>query len=561
MSSIALGRAFIEIHADTRPFRKDLEKDLKATGKKIGPEIAKAASGSLKEAAKTLRFLPGTVQGGFIAALVGGIAAGAPVLAAALQSLMATAIGGAGIAAGIALAISASPKLQEAGKELGRKVLGGLQGASGVFVVPIERSIKRLGRTFDQILPDIRQGFESLAPSVEVLTDGFSRFIVNLMPGLLNAFEESQGTIAVFSAELANFGTVLSNFLQDVTSDSEASAEGLRAVFLFLNASIITTGLAIQGLANGFKFLTDAYGTFTKIGKNTPLSAVFGTVLGGKILEQIEGPLTGVRKISAEVAASATAMGGAWSSASIAGRGLIETVRQLYNLEVLLSDTEVRFQAAIDGVTSSIAENGRTIDINTAAGRANVLAVNEGVKAALAMHEQQIATGTSIQDANAAYRAQIESLRGTLRAAGLTEAQINELIGAYDKVPDDVGTKVTAPGLPGVLSQAQALARTLQSINSQNVRVRMAATGSNVGGYAMGGIVTRPELATVGEEGAEAIIPLTNPDRANQVLAQAGIGTGTIVVQIVMDGKVVEERVIRNDRDSARRYSYRPRRL
>lgn len=558
---MALGRAVIEIHADTRPFRKDLDEGIKKAGKETGTAVKKAAENGLKETAKTLRFLPGTVQGGFIASLAAGLIAGAPVLAAALQSLMATAIGLAGIGAGVALAISSSPKLQEAGKELGRKILSGLQSASGVFIVPIERSIARLGRAFDAILPDIRHGFAVLAPQLEVIVNGLSNFVVNLMPGLINAFEEAGPSIAVFADELANFGTILSGFLQDVTSDSEASAEGLRAIFLLLNAGIVTTGVTIQGLANLFGKLTESYGGLVEVTKNTPLAAIFGTVLGGEILEQIERPITGFRRISEEVVGATTRIGGAWASASVQGQGLVETMRAIYNAEITLTDTSIRFEKAIDEVSESFSENSRNIDINTEAGRVNVMAVNEAVKAAVSMHEAQIAAGGSVADANAQYLTQIARLRETLRQAGLTEAQINDLIGVYEQVPGTVQTKVTAPGLPGILTQAQALARTLSSIRSQNIRINMAASGNAIGGYAEGGIVTRPELATVGEEGPEAIIPLTDPARANEVLAQAGIGTGTIVVQIVMDGKVIDERVLRSDKENARRFSYRPRRL
>jgi hypothetical protein len=42
-----------------------------------------------------------------------------------------------------------------------------------------------------------------------------------------------------------------------------------------------------------------------------------------------------------------------------------------------------------------------------------------------------------------------------------------------------------------------------------------------------GGIVTRPTTALVGEAGPEAIIPLTRPGRAAQVMQQAGIGGPT----------------------------------
>ena len=48
----------------------------------------------------------------------------------------------------------------------------------------------------------------------------------------------------------------------------------------------------------------------------------------------------------------------------------------------------------------------------------------------------------------------------------------------------------------------------------------MFSRSSGVAGYAQGGIVTRPTLAMIGEDGAEAVVPLTKPSRANQIMHQ-----------------------------------------
>ena len=45
-------------------------------------------------------------------------------------------------------------------------------------------------------------------------------------------------------------------------------------------------------------------------------------------------------------------------------------------------------------------------------------------------------------------------------------------------------------------------------------------SGEGVPAFAQGGIVNRPTLAMVGEDGAEAIIPLNKPDRAKEIIAQ-----------------------------------------
>lgn len=67
----------------------------------------------------------------------------------------------------------------------------------------------------------------------------------------------------------------------------------------------------------------------------------------------------------------------------------------------------------------------------------------------------------------------------------------------------------------------------------------LASAYNRAGGYANGGIVTSPTLAHVGESGPEAILPLNRPDRARQVMAQAGIGSpvhiGTVHVHDGVD--------------------------
>lgn len=52
----------------------------------------------------------------------------------------------------------------------------------------------------------------------------------------------------------------------------------------------------------------------------------------------------------------------------------------------------------------------------------------------------------------------------------------------------------------------------------------LPAAYNQAGGYANGGIVTSPTLAHIGEAGPEAVVPLTRPGRARQVMAAAGIG-------------------------------------
>lgn len=76
------------------------------------------------------------------------------------------------------------------------------------------------------------------------------------------------------------------------------------------------------------------------------------------------------------------------------------------------------------------------------------------------------------------------------------------------------------------------LANTLASMRYALARYgSLPAAYNKRGGYADGGIVTRPTFGLVGEAGPEAIVPLTRPARAAEVMAQAGLGGGSTVVK------------------------------
>jgi SLT domain-containing protein len=119
-------------------------------------------------------------------------------------------------------------------------------------------------------------------------------------------------------------------------------------------------------------------------------------------------------------------------------------------------------------------------------------------------------------------------------------------------------TNVTAPGLPGVLTQMQALARARREA-ARDVLINVRASGSGaIGGRAEGGVITKPEISWIGEAGPEAVIPLTDPARAQQVMAEAGL-VQPMTINIIVDGQVVERRVVRANENQARQITSNPR--
>lgn len=552
---MALGRAYIEIHGDMKPFRRDLDQGIKNTLRNSTQEIGRATTQSLTQGLRTFRFIPGTFQGVLVTGLAGAIIAAAPALASAFTALFTTAIGLAGIGAGIGLAIVQSPELQAAGTRLGEVLFNGLTSAVGSFHTPILQSIAIIERRFEHLQPVIEQAFASLAPHITTLTQGFVDFISNLMPGVLDAFRAAGPVIDEFASQFAHTGSVISEAFTMLSDDSETLIEGMRLFFFALNTTISGTVGLINLLSEAWQFWVNSMDAATeKFRFFSPLAQGIHALLGN-----IQDDTTSLTPVTDAYGDALVRQGEGANYAAVQGNALVETLREVWTAELAVSNASIAAEAAIDDVSEAFKENGKTIDINTEKGRENVSMTNTFIAAAIREHEAAIAAGAGIEESNEAYRARIRELEATLRKAGLTEAQITELVGAYRKVPDSLTTNVSAPGLPGVLTQMQALARARrEAARDVLINVRASTGDGSIGGRAEGGIVTRPEISWIGEAGPEAVIPLTDPARAQQVMAEAGLMT-PMTINIIVDGEVVERRVVKANQNQARQITSNPR--
>ena len=137
---------------------------------------------------------------------------------------------------------------------------------------------------------------------------------------------------------------------------------------------------------------------------------------------------------------------------------------KVFNAFMSIDQANLSVAESLTKVSDSFKENGRELDIHTARGQANREAVLSAVQANMKMYDTNIATGMSAQDAAAAYDKNTQALRDQLHAAHLTDAQINDLIGRYATVPDDVNTNIQANGLTQAIDDLNDLIRKLNGL-------------------------------------------------------------------------------------------------
>lgn len=118
---------------------------------------------------------------------------------------------------------------------------------------------------------------------------------------------------------------------------------------------------------------------------------------------------------------------------------------------------------------------------------------------------------------SAPFRAAIGAIQAVI---GAIQTVISTARAAIDAVRDFLGV-----GGPGISSLSAA----------QQARIRSRIPQRR----AHGGIVTSPELSLIGEAGPEAVIPLNRPNRARQIMAEAGLGGSGVTVNV--NGLVVRE--------------------
>lgn len=102
-----------------------------------------------------------------------------------------------------------------------------------------------------------------------------------------------------------------------------------------------------------------------------------------------------------------------------------------------------------------------------------VLAV---VQANLQEYDSQIAVGISAYDAAKAYDQNTQSLKDQLKAGGLTNKQIQGLIGSYEKVPDNVNTTIAVKGLTDAINNLSTTLQELETINGFHAKASVTTT-------------------------------------------------------------------------------------
>jgi len=137
-------------------------------------------------------------------------------------------------------------------------------------------------------------------------------------------------------------------------------------------------------------------------------------------------------------------------------------------------------------------------------------------------------TGSMVA-AKAVIEGHVGNLQDVLEKLGLSKDQASELVGKYGLLPKDINTVIgitdQASGpLAALQAQFDAFQADPANAGAQGPSL-FGPLGAGISRRAMGGVITRPEFALIGEAGPEVILPLSDPARMAALITQAGIGS------------------------------------
>ena len=588
---MSLGEAFIEIHADLRPFARDLRRDAKIIleaferevkaavqrtmgghseeeGSRIGDRVSRGIKKSLvhqlgqKNAFIVIAStLAGALDDGISAlptevkaAIVAGVLAASPLVAGALAGLVTAGLGVAVTGLGVALA-SQFEQVQTRATEFGRNIRTTLVESAAAFVPAIFGAFNMIESRIARLRPLLEKIFNVSAGFLEPLLQG----VLNALESTIDVIADNIGNIEPFVQDLgAAFGILGQSIAQALGILIATGEDGRKAMLDFV--SLI--GIAIVSVASLIFALARLYGAFRTVVKiiadlTGPLLTVFTIIkLFFDEVDRRSNLLKQFTNTNTDAANGFDFLIKATKGETDALKDYRDALINASNATKNQLELSIDWEESLDRVSDALDRNGKNLDIRTEKGRESARAFLEALKIAEDAAVQRVRRGEQTgEEAALSYDKEIARLRTLAHEAGISDQAFNDLfeqiilVGEARISSTEMGVDNLSGELGDANNRAAELYATLQTIKALS---RFGAAGllGGIRGMADGGVLNFPETIRAAESGPEVIIPLTKPARASQLLAQTGLdrmlgGGGTGQVLVFIGNEQLDSRMVR----------------
>lgn len=161
---------------------------------------------------------------------------------------------------------------------------------------------------------------------------------------------------------------------------------------------------------------------------------------------------------------------------------LIEATQSYGATMLQMSGDAIGVESAIDAATDALKKNGKNLDIDTEAGRANKQALRGIAQASMQQVKTMAEAGASTQEMSAATAKARKSFIDTAQAMGMPAAEAKKLADAYFAIPKEVNTTLNTHIKGANAKQVAALQKEIDKLPAEK-RSQVVAT-ANTKGYA-----------------------------------------------------------------------------
>jgi len=457
---------------------------------KAGAEVASGLVGALKQG------YSGPVGGYLIAATGAAAVVAGPLAGGILAGGLLAGLGAAGIGAGVALMIK-DPEIKNAAAVAGESIGERLKSAAEPFRAEILLAIHSGELATQRWDGSIRKVLSVSSTMLNPLVNGVIRLVDNLLPAIARNINAAKMPIQAIANGLAGTGKALGEVFDMLGDNGPEAAAALSAAFFLVNSSIKMIGGTINILTEGFGLLIEAafkLGDFIG-GAGLALQGLPGPIgeAGDKMVGlglTIHGAEERYRAMGKQSKDATDAAGNGTKalddrtkllnlsmSAAVREAGSLSAAFKLVNGGALSArEAESAYQAAIDGVTSSVKANGKTLDLNTEKGRANDAALRALItttdQKAQATYDATVATkGTAAaeQDATKTYEAGRQQLIKSAMQMGRSKKEAIAYADKLMSIPKSWSTDVKINDM--ATAKAKDIKHEIQTINGRTVVV------------------------------------------------------------------------------------------
>lgn len=457
-------------------FVDDVGKLLSKSGDKGGQDFAFSFVGKAG---------PLLAKGPLSPPLLAGLAVAAPAVSSILAGAVTAGVGAGAVAAGLAIA-SKDPRVQGAATELKAIIGNNLTGiAEKTFVPETLAALSHVKAEFGTVRPQLESIFSDSARYVEPLTKAATGFARELLPGIASAVGRAEPLFDMLEDRVPRIGAAVGQVVDDFSRSAAQSADTIGGVLTLVEATLLTTGKAMG-------FLSEQ-----------------SSLLGLGPLQLLGDIVSDGDQKTGDWANTFGDLRAAIEQTNASAMSYADTIRAQTDPTFAMIKAQKDLKEAQGDYNKALRDHGK----NSA----------EAQEALLELGQAAIQAQIAAQGVAGEFNGELTpSMRATLKAAGLTAAQIDQLEKQFRQAK----------------SAGDAYAKTYRAKVVTEYIGRPFSDFTGIGGstnrgYAHGGIAsaatggTRSGLVEVGEHGRELVkLPpgahvMSNPD-TERMLAGAG---------------------------------------